>query len=216
MLNFCRRLLFSCCLTFCICSNSLADELGGAVSFEKVLNDDSSILFDFDYRAIDNELFYRHYEVGYLRKFKNDWSARISHRFHYRYLQSQNDWKNGYTPFLAIFKNFRGKKIEIQHRFIHEYIFDNDGGNLNRNRYRIGAITSQSYNGFKPFIFDEAFYNYRTNRYFRNWLSIGTRYEFDKQLSFNLFYRHDHRQDPANHRYWHSRNGIFASAYYIF
>ena len=44
---------------------------------------------------------------------------------------------------------------------------DNDGGNLNRNRYRVGAITSQSYNGFKPFIFDEAFYNYRTNRYFR-------------------------------------------------
>lgn len=216
MLSFCRRLFLSCSLTFLICSNSIADELGGAASFEKVLNDDSSILFDFDYRAIDNELFYRHYEIGYIKRFENNWSARISQRFFYTYLEPQSDWKNGHTPFLAVFKNSRIKKVDVQHRFIHEYIFESNGGNLNRSRYRIGAITSQNYKGFRPFIFDEAFYNYRTNRYFRNWLSIGTRYELNKKLSFNLFYRHDHLQDPNNHRFWHSRNGIFASTYYIF
>ena len=196
--------------------NCLARESRFAVSAEKSINKDYAVGANIDYRFLDQESFFKLYEVSLKKYFKNDLSVQLTHRFYYLHRQSNPDWKLGNMSHIRVAKTVKTDIIDYGFRVAHEYFFGNIQGNQHRSRLLLSIRPHKKFHSFKPFISNEIFYRHKQGRFVRNWLSTGVEYYHGKHARYFINHIYEYNENPNDTLFWVHDHGVLAGAAFKF
>lgn len=156
-------------------SGSYSVELGHRFIHKFNLSDDLSFRTGAYFRAENHNLFSRHYDFGLVYNLPEDIKLRASYRYKYtRDRSSALAWESGQRPHIQLQKDFNvdsSFKLSLRNR--HEYRRFKDNDSKHRNRFMVALKYKEGFNGIKPYIRNEMFYDYEESEYNLNRFDIG-------------------------------------------
>ena len=148
-----------------------------------------SVYGDIDFRTTnDRGLYYRHFETGTIIPIGKTWSASLQYRN--IYTKSGEKWKLEKRPKAQIQKTINTQQLKWSVRSLQEYRIRTGKKDALRNRVRVMAKSNQNWNGLKPFVGNEFFYDMEKNEYNKNWIVVGFDLSKTGLTAPTIYYKH--------------------------
>ena len=173
-------------ITLFIPNDIFANGLNTKLQFDKKFNN-LEYSATIDYRYEDSDLNTRIYDFGIEKSLKNNWSTALHYRSFYKYLDKE--WKLEKRPHYNIKKTFKLETLKISIRNRIEYRIKGLD-NTFRDRLRVSIGSNKEFLKIKPFISNEFFYDFKDNRYNKNWFSVGFQAANSKYGKPSIYYKY--------------------------
>ncbi len=148
-----------------------------------------SVYGDIDFRTTnDRGLYYRHFQTGTIIPIGKTWSASLQYRN--IYTKSGEKWKLEKRPKAQIQKTINTQQLKWSVRSLQEYRIRTGKKDALRNRVRVMAKSNQNWNGLKPFVGNEFFYDMEKNEYNKNWIVVGFDLSKIGLTAPTIYYKH--------------------------
>ena len=144
---------------------------------------------DFDFRTTNERgFYYRHLDIGVNFALAKTWSASVQYRN--IYTKKNGKWKLEKRPKALIQKTINTADFKWAFRSLQEYRIRSGKEDALRNRIRVIAKSNNDWNGLKPFVGNEFFYDMESNDYNKNWFVVGFDLSKVDFFSPTIYYKH--------------------------
>lgn len=194
------------------------DENPVKLLLRKKIDERFTLLTQIDYRHDDetSRFEHKHYDVGLRINHKNNWSTSFSYRWMYKFDNGEKKWEQEKRPYISIIKKFKTDPVTINLRARQEFRFRKGNKHSTRNRLRLLLKSNKEFVGVRPFIANEIFYDFRKEKYNKNFLLAGIDFANTRYGRYSIYYRHVTTLDKDDKRYWSAKGGVSFKALYYF